>query len=273
MFDEEPVEEFITEVHGLKIAYEKYGRGPNYLLMICGAVGCYKKDFPDHVLRNFDPELVTLIVIDPPGYGKSRPPDRAQEIHRCSKDAKFCLGLMEQLQMTPFGVVGWSEGGRTAIHVADQGKQKVNCMILLATSTKVDYRGSLAFKGMRNVDQWLAASREPYLEYYSLEELRIQWAALCDVVQKVYDDLGGRFPSDFALQQIKCPVLICHGAMDRFCMDPKLMIQSLSNVKPPPRLEIQALGGHDFHLKYARWFSNKVQFLLKTVVIPATNGK
>ncbi|KAK0394412.1 hypothetical protein QR680_000720 [Steinernema hermaphroditum] len=238
MFDEEPVEEFITEVHGLKIAYEKYGRGPNYLLMICGAVGCYKKDFPDHVLRNFDPELVTLIVIDPPGYGKSRPPDRAQEIHRCSKDAKFCLGLMEA-----------------------------------ATSTKVDYRGSLAFKGMRNVDQWLAASREPYLEYYSLEELRIQWAALCDVVQKVYDDLGGRFPSDFALQQIKCPVLICHGAMDRFCMDPKLMIQSLSNVKPPPRLEIQALGGHDFHLKYARWFSNKVQFLLKTVVIPATNGK
>ncbi|TMS32164.1 hypothetical protein L596_000043 [Steinernema carpocapsae] len=231
MADEEPIPEFVTEILGQKIGYEKYGHGPNNLLFICGAVGCYKKDFPDHVLRNFNPELVTIVLIDPPGYGKSRPPDRIQEIHRCAKDAKFCGELMKDLELAPFGVVGWSEGGRTAIHVADQYKKDVNCMILMATSTKVDFRGSLAFKGMRNVDQWLPNSREPYLEFYTLDELRIQWAAICDVVQKVYDDLGGRFPSDFALQQIKCPSLILNGGMDRFVLDPKLMMQNLSNAK------------------------------------------
>lgn len=36
--------------------------------------------------------------------------------------------------------------------------------------------------GMRNTDQWLSSSKEPYLEHYSEEFLKEQWAALCDVV-------------------------------------------------------------------------------------------
>lgn len=51
--------------------------------------------------------------------------------------------------MTPFIVLGWSEGGRTAVHVAGQGKRLVTHMILLATSTKIDFRGDMAFKGLR----------------------------------------------------------------------------------------------------------------------------
>lgn len=83
--------------------------------------GCYKKDYPEHVLRAFDSLVYTIVCIDPPGYGKSRPPDRfgffftrefilwslsflkivkfrifrKQEVNRCMKDAGFCIKLME----------------------------------------------------------------------------------------------------------------------------------------------------------------------------------
>ena len=35
---------------------------------------------------------------------------------------------------------------------------------------------------MKNTDQWLAASREPYLRHYDNAFLKKQWADLCDVV-------------------------------------------------------------------------------------------
>lgn len=109
--------------------------------------GSYKKDYPESMLRAFDPEYATIICIDPPGYGTSRPPDRKQEVNRCKMDAAYCIKLMEKLKLTPFAVLGWSEGGRTAIHVGGQGKSLVSHMMLLATSTRVDFRGDMAFKG------------------------------------------------------------------------------------------------------------------------------
>lgn len=55
---------------------------------------------------------------------------------------------LQQLNMTPFCVLGWSEGARTAIHVAGQGKDVVNSMVLLSAGTRVDLRGAGIFRGM-----------------------------------------------------------------------------------------------------------------------------
>ncbi|KJH44070.1 hypothetical protein DICVIV_09910 [Dictyocaulus viviparus] len=137
------------DIDGLGIGYAVYGNGPNSILCICGAVGCYKKDWPISLLKNFDPTLVTIVCIDPPGYGTSRPPDRVQEVNRCMKDAIFCLNLMKKLGLLPFTVIGWSEGARTAIHVAGQGGEaNVNKMILMAAASKVTKLGALAFFGL-----------------------------------------------------------------------------------------------------------------------------
>ncbi|KAE9413205.1 hypothetical protein Angca_004590 [Angiostrongylus cantonensis] len=247
------------EFDGLHIGYSLYGSGPKFMLCICGAVGCYKKDWPLSLLEYFDQTLVTIVCIDPPGYGTSRPPDRAQEVNRCMKDAGFCLKLMEA-RLTPFTVVGWSEGARTAIHVAGQGGEtKVNKLILLAAASKVTKLGALAFFGMRNTDHWLPLTREPYLAHYSEEFLRKQWAALCDVVQEVYDYCGGRFPCDYVLPKIVVPTLIMNGGQDRFCGDAKACFLSvLKNVK----LEVHAQGNHDFYMKYPKWFATKVQVFI-----------
>ncbi|PIO63129.1 hypothetical protein TELCIR_15286, partial [Teladorsagia circumcincta] len=180
-----PLVEDTMTIDGHKIGYCKYGNGPKLVLCICGAVGSYKKDWPVSVLKHFDPDFVTIICIDPPGYGTSRPPDRVQEVNRCKKDAAFCLKLMENLKLTPFTVIGWSEGGRTAMHVAAQGgPETVNKMVLLASGSRVTKLGAAAFYGMRNTDHWLPTARAPYLAHYSEDYLRVQWAGLCEVVQQ-----------------------------------------------------------------------------------------
>ncbi|CAG9537675.1 unnamed protein product [Cercopithifilaria johnstoni] len=246
--------EVITIINGHKIGYCKYGSGKYIMLFICGGLGCYAKDFPEKLLKSFNPDNYTIICIDPPGYGKSRPPDRQQEINRCMNDAPFCIKLMQQLNLTPFIVLGWSEGSRTAIHVAGQGKQLVKGAILLATGTRIDQRGARVFRGMRNVDQWLPDALEVYLKHYPKEFVEKQWADLCDVVQEVYDLLGGRFPCDHVLSDLKIPVMIMTGGMDRFCADPKYFETVVANC----RIEKHSLGGHDFHLKYPRWFADKI---------------
>jgi valacyclovir hydrolase len=260
--DENPIsiiegKEFIKD---RDIGYCKYGNGPMKCLFICGGVGCYKKDYPESVLRAFKESEVTIICIDPPGYGTSRPPDRVQEVNRCKMDSEYCIELMKALNQTPFVCLGWSEGGRTAVHVAANGKALVTHLILLATSTRVDWRGDMAFKGMRNTRQWLQSSRDVYLEFYSDEYLQEQWSALCDVVAKVYSDLGGRFPSDLVLHTIKCPVLLVNGGNDRFVMDPKLIQEKI----PHALLEIHAQGPHELHIKYPKWFAMKFMHFLKT---------
>lgn len=56
--------------------------------------------------------------------------------------------VFQHLNLTPFLVLGWSEGSRTAVHVAGQGKQLVNSAILLAAATRIDQRGARIFHGV-----------------------------------------------------------------------------------------------------------------------------
>ncbi|VDM95224.1 unnamed protein product [Thelazia callipaeda] len=252
------ITESVVIIDEQKIGYCTYGHGKYRMMFICGGVGCYKKDFPEKVLKAFSSDKYTIVCIDPPGYGTSRPPDRQQEINRCMKDASFCLKLMKHLNLTPFSVLGWSEGARTAIHVAGQGKNLVNSMVLLAAGTRIDLRGCRVFRGMRNTEQWMPDAVEVYLQHYPKEFVTKQWADLCDVVQQVYESLGGRFPSDYVLPSLKIPVLVLIGGMDRFCVDPSYFTTVLSNCK----IQKHSLGGHDFHLKYPRWFADNVAAFL-----------
>lgn len=71
MADVEPVKEEVTQILDRQIGYCRYGHGPNKYLFIPGGVGCYRKDYPESMLRAFDPEKNTIVCIDPPGYGTS----------------------------------------------------------------------------------------------------------------------------------------------------------------------------------------------------------
>ncbi|GMS79183.1 hypothetical protein PENTCL1PPCAC_1358, partial [Pristionchus entomophagus] len=257
-----PVEKGHLLINDVNIGYCRYGSGPNYLLCICGAVGCYAKDFPEALITRFDPDLMTVICIDPPGYGTSNSVPRKQEVLRATKDSVFCVRLMQELDLVPFTVCGWSEGSRTAQHVAGNGPAIVKKMILMAPFAQVKADAVNVFKGLRNTDQWLPAMKKPYLEHCSEEFLRKQWADNVDLVVEVYNMMGGRFPCADVLRKITQPSLIMIGGQDKFCNDPKeVFLKVLKNA----RLETQLHGSHDFHLQYQKWFVSKVQsFVLES---------
>ncbi|KAI6238452.1 putative alpha/beta hydrolase [Aphelenchoides fujianensis] len=262
----EPIVEDRAQIDDVSIGYQRYGQGPEKFIFICGGVGSYKKDFPEQVLRAFDPNLFTIVCLDPPGYGTSQPPVRKQERNRCKMDAKYCIGLMKHLGLTPFSVLGWSEGGRASVHVAHQGgPQLVKRAVLIAATTRIDERTDRAFLNLRNTDGWMDEMKDPFLRHMDEDFLRVQWAAICDVVHEVYLNYGGRFPSDLLLGQLKVPVLVVSGGMDRFIMDQK----ELTRMIPNARQEVHAQGGHDFYVRAPRWLALKVT----TFVNETPNGK
>ncbi|GMT22198.1 hypothetical protein PFISCL1PPCAC_13495, partial [Pristionchus fissidentatus] len=251
-----PLETGHMMINDISIGYCRYGSGPNYLLCICGAVGCYAKDFPYALISRFDPALMTVICMDPPGLGTSNSVPRKQEVMRCLKDSEFAVKLMQGLELTPFTVCGWSEGSRTAVHVAGRGPALVKKMILMASGTRITAQGVEVFKGLRNTDQWHPLMKKAYLDHCSEDFLRKQWADICDLVVEVYQMLGGRFPADAVLNRITQPSLIMTGGQDKFCNDPKA---NFLNILKNARLETQLHGQHDFHVKYQKWFVEKVQ--------------
>ncbi|GMT22207.1 hypothetical protein PFISCL1PPCAC_13504, partial [Pristionchus fissidentatus] len=248
-----PIEKGHMMINDVNIGYCRYGSGPNYMICICGAVGCYAKDFPAELISRFDPALMTVICIDPPGYGTSNSVVRKQEVMRCDKDSEFVVKLMQGLELTPFTVCGWSEGSRTAVHVVGRAPTLVSKVILMAPFSRSNTKGVEFFKGLRNTDQWMASTKKPYLEHCTEDFLRKQWADNCDLVVEVHTMLGGRFPSDAILPRITQPTLIMTGGQDKFCNDPKLFLDAVKN----SRLVTQLHGNHDFHIKYQKWFVEK----------------
>ncbi|EFO21216.1 hypothetical protein LOAG_07272 [Loa loa] len=83
-----------------------------------------------------DSNNYTIICINLLSYGKSRSLDRQHEVNRCMRNVSFCVELMQ------------GEDPRTAIHIARQGKQLVNGVILLAIAAFIDLRGTRVFRGV-----------------------------------------------------------------------------------------------------------------------------
>lgn len=89
MFQEEKV-----KVGKYDINYLKVGNGPHHVLCLPGALGSIWTDFTPQV-EGFNREKFTLVAWDPPGYGKSRPPDKQFTEDFYEKDADYAYEFMK----------------------------------------------------------------------------------------------------------------------------------------------------------------------------------
>ena len=88
---------------------------------------------------NFDPNPeetakreVTLIAVDRPGYGDSDPlpSDRWATVASAADDL---AEVLQEMQLGPVGVAGWSAGGRVALALAARRPDLVDRVVILAT--------------------------------------------------------------------------------------------------------------------------------------------
>ncbi|CAL8104926.1 unnamed protein product [Orchesella dallaii] len=87
--------QFKVKVSRLEINVEQVGHGQHVILCLPGALGFIDHDFGP-LASLFDHEKFTVVMWDPPGFGKSRPPDRdfRKGAEYFSRDATWAFELM-----------------------------------------------------------------------------------------------------------------------------------------------------------------------------------
>ena len=100
------------------------GSGPHAILCIPGALGTTLTSFlPHDQLEYFGREGsdFTILGMDPLRYGASRPPEReflVEPDHFLKTNALDGYALMQALSFKKFSVLGWCNGGVSAIILA-----------------------------------------------------------------------------------------------------------------------------------------------------------
>lgn len=101
------------------------------VLLMPGAIGTAMSDFRLQLeqLPALLPAHWSLVAWDPPGYGKSRPPQRTFPLNAPERDAQAASELMEALGCKRYSVMGWSGGGVSGMHLTAQRSQVVRKLV------------------------------------------------------------------------------------------------------------------------------------------------
>lgn len=181
-------------------------------------------------------EKFTIIAWDPPGYGKSRPPDRDCSGDHFSRDADYAYELMKTLGFSKYSLVGWSGGGITSIIAASKYPQCIEKLVLESTGfyvtadelavyqskyflnfvkkitmNKINF--SINFLGMRDINNWSEKMKGPLIAIYGEEYVTKVWASWVDSMVDAYKNKNGDLCSEHVFK-VKCPTFIIQGRKD-----------------------------------------------------------
>lgn len=120
------------------INYVRDGHGKDAIILLPGALGSAATDFQPQIDQL--PKLLpnhSIIAWDPPGYGKSRPPNRTFDLDFFHRDAFFANALMHALQFQKYSVVGWSDGGITGLISAATYNKSVEKLVIWGTNSYI----------------------------------------------------------------------------------------------------------------------------------------
>ena len=208
----------------------------------------------------------TIILVDLPGHGRSTaPPDpRRYALPRTADDVARVLDL---LGVERTAVLGYSLGGRAALHLAVQHPARVSALVLESSSAGIsdgaERQGratsdaALADRIERDgvalfVDQWEALPlwySQAVLPASMRDELRAQRLANgADGLARSLRGagVGTQAPLHERLSQLSLPVMLVAGALDnRYVEQGRLMQRAIPGAR---LMEVQD-AGHAVHLE------------------------
>lgn len=263
-------------VNGIHLNVERSGTGPA-LLLLHGFTGSQATWTPYlDAWQGF-----SLIAVDLLGHGRSDSPldlDRYR-MERCVEDL---ITLLDVLAVPHVALLGYSMGGRVALHLALHAPQRLSALILesaspgiadataraarvrsdAALATLIEEEGIEAF-----VDRWQALplfATQTRLPLAVREALRRQ--RLKNDPQGLANSLrelgtGMQEPVLPRLAEMRRPVLLLAGTLDAAYCD---HARRMAAVLPCRRLEIVPDAGHAIHLEQPMLFAGAVRtFLLE----------
>ncbi|XP_056096489.1 valacyclovir hydrolase isoform X1 [Rhinichthys klamathensis goyatoka] len=245
-------------VNGVNLHYHRAGDGKHAVLLLPGALGSAETDFGPQ-LEQLDKKRFTLVAFDPRGYGHSRPPDRDFPENFFHRDAKDALDLMQALGFRRFSLLGWSDGGITALISASLNPELINQMVVWGANAYVSKEDVQIYQAMRDVSLWSERMRRPMEEMYGAQYFRQTWERWVDAISQFTRKPQGNICME-ALPLISCPTLIVHGAKDP--MIPSSHPQHLQQNISGSRLHVMPEGKHNLHLRYSSEFNALVEGFL-----------
>ena len=251
---------------GGQVYYEQQGSGKHAILCIPGALGTVMSDFSpqlEHFGRADSP--YTIVAFDPMGYGSSRPPDRnfatKPELF-FERDAYEGHALMNSLSMPKYSVLGWSDGGISAMFLAARFPEAVQKMVIWGSNAYFTEKDVEIFEKIKDVSNWSVRMREPMEKIYGTTYFTKLWSDWVDAAVGIYKEREGGDLCKDELSKISCPTLIIHGAKDPMC--PQFHAEYIHGNIAGSLLVVLPEGKHNLHLKFASQFNDMVeQFLAR----------
>ncbi|XP_066594711.1 valacyclovir hydrolase-like isoform X2 [Prorops nasuta] len=254
------VEETKVKVDGIDINYVKVGKGDHPVLLLPGAMGTIWTDFKPQI-DYLNREKLTIVAWDPPGYGKSRPPDKTFPDNFYDRDADWAHNLMKALGYEKFSLIGWSDGGISSLIMAGNYPDSIHKMVVFGANAYTLPEEIKIYNSVKNIDSWSEKMRAPLLAMYGEDYFRKTWSAWVETMERLFNTRSGNLCKS-ALPNIKCPTLVVHGAKDVMVLDehPNYLVANIKNAK----LHVFQKGAHNLHLRYYKEFNNLVtDFLLQ----------
>ncbi|KAJ1519308.1 hypothetical protein ONE63_004607 [Megalurothrips usitatus] len=248
-------------IDGMTISYVRAGTGPKTVLCLPGALGSAWTDFKPQ-LEQLDKSKFTIIAWDPPGYGFSRPPDRDFMGDFFHRDADTALKLMKVLKLPKFSMLGWSDGGITAIILAAKYPLHIQkCVIWGANAYVLDEEIEM-YKKIRDISTWSEKMRAPLVKMYGEEYFRKTWEDWVDAFIRIHNQGGDICTKEAKL--IQCPLFVLHGDMDPMVAraHPLFFLSEVQNCRTYNFPD----GKHNIHLRYPEEFNKLVSEFLLTYV-------
>ena len=251
-----------AEVNGVQLYYEARGSGEHHVLCIPGALGTTRTDFgPQLEYFGRDESGYTVIAFDPRGYGGSRPPPRefVTKPETFPKvDALDAYELMKVLDISKFSVLGWSDGGVSAIVLASRFPNVVRKIIVWGAYAFLMNSDVEIRETTRDVTNWSVKMREPFEAIYGTRFPKM-WSDWLDAIREIYTT-DKNFCTD-ELPKVSCPTLVIHGAKDPLCpvLHPEYIAKNIKDSK----LHLFPEGKHNVHLRFPKEFNELVDRFLK----------
>lgn len=225
--------------------------------------GCSASDFPDQINGGLDQSLFTLIVIDLPGYGKSRPPERDYKKQLYQSDAAVAAALMDKLGYKLYSIMGWSDGAKVALWMAAKYQGRVEKLILFGIVPYASEHDINAVGRTRNANTVFdPKSRDLYRRAYGQELFEKLWHNHVDFYVTWINDPLSYWNAKEEMKTIKCPTLILHGDKDPFIH--KAHPEETERAIADSRLYRFPKGSHNIHMTHSQEFNKVVtDFLLE----------
>ncbi|XP_028909864.1 valacyclovir hydrolase [Ornithorhynchus anatinus] len=248
-----------VEVNGVHLHYRRTGEGEHAVLLLPGMLGSGESDFGPQ-LKNLNKQRFTVVAWDPRGYGHSIPPQRDYPVNFFERDAKDAVDLMKTLNFKKVSLLGWSDGGITALIAAARYPTYIHKMVIWGANAYVTDEDERIYHGIRDVSNWSERIRKPLEALYGYKYLAQTCEGWVDGILQFRDQPDGNICRHL-LPLIKCPTLILHGEKDPLV--PRFHADFIHKHVKGSRLHLMPEAKHNLHLCFPDEFNKLAEDFLQ----------